>query len=518
MGVWEWGRIYSPTSPTFTLLHPHTPIPPYFYIPTLLNMEYEAVIGLEVHTQLKTRSKIFCACSTEFGAKPNHNTCPICQGMPGVLPVLNKQVVEFGIRTALAMNCTIAGYSLFARKNYFYPDLPKAYQISQYELPLAQHGWIEIQVDGISKKIGVTRIHMEEDAGKSIHDENITGSKNYSFIDFNRCGVPLLEIVSEPDMRSPEEAREYLLKLKGILEYLEVSDCNMEEGSLRCDANISVRPKGSTKLGTKTEVKNMNSFKNVQKALEYEIARQIQILEEGGRIIQETRLWDGDQGVTRPMRSKEEAHDYRYFPEPDLVPLVIDKEWIEQIRKSLPELADARTARFISQYGIPEYDARVLTASKFVADYYENTVRLYPNPKVVSNWVMGDILRKLKEHEEADTRTCPITPQHLAGMLKLIEEGTISGKIAKTVFEDMYATGKMPEEIVKEKGLVQITDEKEVAVVVDRVIAANPETVAQYKAGKQKAFGFFVGEVMKATQGKANPQLVNKLLKEKLST
>jgi len=480
-------------------------------------MEYEAVIGLEVHTQLKTRSKIFCPCSAEFGASPNHHTCPICQGMPGVLPVLNKQVVELGLRTAIAMKCTIADYSLFARKNYFYPDLPKAYQISQYELPLAQHGEIEIQIDGTSKKVGITRIHMEEDAGKSIHDETITGSKNYSFVDFNRCGVPLLEIVSQPDMRSPEEAREYLLKLKSILEYLEVSDCNMEEGSLRCDANVSVRPKGSEKFGTKTEVKNMNSFKNVQKALEYEITRQIQVLEEGGRIVQETRLWDADRNVTRPMRSKEEAHDYRYFPEPDLVPLVIDKKWIEDVQGSLPELADAKANRFVSQYGIPEYDAKVLTASKFVADYYEETVRLYPNPKVVSNWVMGDVLRKLKERE-IDIRNCPVTPRLLAGMLRLLEDGVISGKIAKTVFEEMYATGKGPEEIVREKGLVQISDEKEVESVVDRIIAENPETVVQYKGGKQKAFGFFVGEVMKATKGKANPQLVNKLLKEKLSS
>lgn len=481
-----------------------------------VKMEYEVVIGLEVHTQLKTLSKIFCTCSTEFGAKPNHNTCPVCQGMPGVLPVLNKNVVELGLRLAIAVNCKIAEQSTFARKNYFYPDLPKAYQISQYELPLAQQGAIDIQVDGVSKRIGITRIHMEEDAGKSIHDEAITGSKHYSFVDFNRCGVPLLEIVSEPDIRSSEEAREYLLKLKNILEYLEVSDCNMEEGSLRCDANVSIRPKGSEKFGTKAEVKNMNSFKNVQKALEYEIARQIQVLEEGGRIVQETRLWDVDKGVTRSMRSKEEAHDYRYFPEPDLVPLVIDKNWIEDVRNSLPELADAKAQRFISQYSIPEYDAKVLTVSKFVADYYEETVKLYPNPKVVSNWVMGDILRKLKE-ADVDIRACPITPKHLSGMLKLVDDGTISGKIAKTVFEEMYASGKMPHIIVKEQGLVQISDEKEVAAVVDRIIAENPDTVAQYKSGKQKAFGFFVGEVMKITKGKANPQLVNKLLKEKLS-
>lgn len=476
---------------------------------------YESVIGLEVHTQLMTKSKIFCSCSTQFGAMPNTNTCPVCEGLPGVLPVLNKQVVEFAIRTALAMNCQVTNHSVFARKNYFYPDLPKAYQISQYELPLAEFGWITVNVHNTTKKIGITRIHMEEDAGKLLHEYPDEPPGKYSYVDFNRCGVPLLEIVSEPDIRSPEEAKEYLVKLKNILEYLEVSDCNMEEGSLRCDANVSIRPVGSEKLGIKVELKNMNSFRYIQRALEYEIERQIQVVESGDEVLQETRLWNSDKGMTFSMRSKEEAHDYRYFPEPDLIPLMISDEWIEQIQHELPELAPAKQRRFVEQYKLPEYDAEVLTSSKYLANYYEECVRLFPQPKVVSNWVMGNILREIKQND-VDIRECPVTPTHLAEMLKLIDSKTISGKIAKTVFEEIYATGKKPEQIVKEKGLVQISDTGQLEEIIDQVVADNPGPLTQYRAGKIKTFGFFVGQVMKATKGKANPQLVNELLKKKL--
>ncbi len=477
---------------------------------------YEAVIGLEVHTQLMTNSKIFCSCSTKFGAAPNSNTCPVCEGLPGVLPVLNKQVVEFAIRTGLATNCTIARESVLARKNYFYPDLPKAYQISQYEQPLAEHGWVDVHVDGATKRIGITRIHMEEDAGKLLHEFPGEPPGKFSYVDFNRCGVPLLEIVSEPDMRTPEEARAYLQTIKNVLEYLEVSDCNMEEGSLRCDANISVRPVGQGQFGTRAEIKNMNSFRNVQRAVEYEIERQIGEIEAGGEVVQETRLWDASQGMTFSMRSKEEAHDYRYFPDPDLVPIMISSEWIEQTRAELPELAQAKQQRFVQEYTLPEYDAEVLTASKHLAAYYEECVRLFPaNPKEVSNWVMRDVMRQITQHD-ADIRECPVTPAHLAAMLKLIDNHTISNKIAKTVFDDMYAGGKMPDVIVQEKGLVQITDTDELESIIEQILADNPGPVEQYRGGKTKTFGFFVGQVMKATKGKANPKLVNELLKGKL--
>ena len=476
---------------------------------------YETVIGLEVHTQLMTQSKIFCSCSTKFGAAPNSNTCPVCEGMPGVLPVLNKQVVEFAIRAGLATGCKIANMSIFARKNYFYPDLPKAYQISQYELPIAEHGWIDIKIGDTPKRIGLTRIHIEEDAGKLLHEYPGEPAGKFSYVDFNRCGTPLLEIVSEPDMRSPEEAKEYLTTLKNILEYLEVSDCNMEEGSLRCDANVSLRPVGAEKFGTKVEIKNMNSFRNVQRALEYEVERQTLMLESGQTIVQETRLWDADRGMTFSMRSKEEAHDYRYFPDPDLLPVNISDDWIERVRRELPELATVKRQRFVSDYGLPEYDAEVLTASKHLAAYFEECVRLFPQAKAVSNWVMGDIMRELNA-QNADIRNCPVTPAHLAAMLKLMDAGTISGKIAKTVFDEMYASGKMPGEIVKEKGLVQISDESALEGIIANVIAANSNSVQEYRSGKAKAFGFFVGQVMKATQGKANPQVVNTLLKQKL--
>ncbi len=477
-------------------------------------MKYEVVIGLEVHAQLKTQSKIFCSCSTEFGKPPNANTCPICLGMPGVLPVLNKKVVEYAIKACLATHCEVQPMSRFARKNYFYPDLPKGYQITQFELPIGLNGYINIQTKGSPKKIGLTRIHLEEDAGKSIHGENL-GRPGKSYVDYNRTGVPLIEIVSEPDLRSPAEAREYLTQLKAILDYAEVSDVNMEEGSLRCDANVSLRPVGQAELGTRTELKNINSFKFVQKALEYEIERQAKILDQGDAVVQETRLYDSAKGVTFPMRSKEEAHDYRYFPEPDLVPTVCDEAWIEAIQQSLPEMPEQKRERFVSDYGIPEYDAGVLTTSKALADYFETCVKLFDKPKIISNWIMGDLLRELK-NDDKEIDDCPVTPERLADLLKLIDDGTISGKMAKTVFEDMYQTGKPPAEIVKAKGLMQITDESALLKMVEDVIAANPGQAADYKNGKDKLMGFFVGQVMQASKGQANPALVNKLLKEKL--
>ena len=479
-----------------------------------MTMPYEAVIGLEVHAQLKTKSKIFCFCSTQFGSKPNQNTCPICLGMPGVLPVLNREVVAYTIKMGLSADCSIVSFCRFARKNYFYPDLPKGYQISQYELPLCQNGNVTINLNGNTKKIGITRIHMEEDAGKLIHGENL-GQPDSSYVDFNRTGVPLMEIVSEPDIRSSEEAREYLLKLKAILEYLDICDCNMEEGSLRCDANISLRPKGEKKLGTKTELKNMNSFRNVQKAIEYEIKRQTHILDNDEKVIQQTRLWDTSNNETIPMRTKEEAHDYRYFPDPDLVPIVVNDEWIEKIRKDLPELPDEKRKRFVKQYKIPEYDAGVLTSSRPLADYYEQCLEMFPHPKSTSNWIMSDILRVLKR-DDKEIMDCPVTPKHLTDMLKMIENRTISSKIAKTVFEEMYSSGIPPVEIVKKKGLVQISDEDSILKIIQDVLNKNQVEVEAYRNGKTKLLGFFVGQVMKETQGKANPALVNKLLKENL--
>ncbi len=491
-------------------------------------MKYEAVIGLEVHAQMLTETKIFCRCSTKFGSEPNTQTCPVCIGMPGVLPVLNKKALEFSIKTGQAMNCTISSCSRFARKNYFYPDLPKGYQISQYDLPICEHGHVEIVFDGEIKKIGITRIHMEEDAGKNIH-ESASGGGNYSFVDLNRAGVPLMEIVSEPDIRSPKEAVEYMKKLRTILRYLEVCDGNMEQGSLRCDANISVRPVEQKGFGVKTEIKNLNSFKFVEKALEYEIERQKKILEEGGKIVQETRLWNSERGITESMRTKEEAHDYRYFPEPDLVPIIIQKTpqiisplgmpseeafGIPEIK--LIELPDPKRKRFVSEYGLPEYDADILTSERPLADWFEEAVRLGGQPKAVSNWIMVELMRLLNE-ENKSIEECPLKPKQLADMLKLIDKGTISGKIAKTVFEEMYKTRKDAESIVKEKGLVQISDAGEIEKVVDEVIAKNPKEVVRYRAGDEKLLGFFVGHVMKLTKGKANPQMVNELLKKKLS-
>ncbi len=478
-------------------------------------MEFEPVIGLEVHAQLLTQSKIFCGCSTQFGAEPNTITCPVCTGQPGSLPVLNRSVVEFTVRAALAMHCRIAPLSQFARKNYFYPDLPKGYQISQYELPLASDGHIDIQVDDRKKRIGIIRIHMEEDAGKLLHDlASERGSMSY--VDYNRTGVPLIEIVSAPDIRSPEEAAAYLRKLRAILMFLDICDGNMEEGSFRCDANISLRPKGQEKFGVKTELKNMNSFRNVQKALEFEIRRQTGLLDQGERIIQETRLWDAGRAVTASMRGKEEAHDYRYFPDPDLVPLRMDPEWIESIRRSLPELPEAMKERFAKEYGLPEYDAEVLTSSKPLARYYETCVRAYGKPKIVSNWVMSELLRELKR-DEREIDACPVPTENLVALLGLIDDGTISGKMAKSVLEEMYRTGKKAAEIVKDQGLLQVTDLSEVEKAVDGVLAAYPKEVDAYQKGKEKVFGFFVGQVMKATQGKANPQLLNEILRKKLT-
>jgi aspartyl-tRNA(Asn)/glutamyl-tRNA(Gln) amidotransferase subunit B len=477
-------------------------------------MDYEPVIGLEVHAQLLTKSKIFCGCSTAFGEDPNALTCPVCTGQPGSLPVLNKKAVEFAIRLGLATSCKIAPYSLFARKNYFYPDLPKGYQISMYEYPLAEHGFIDITVDGQKKRIGLIRIHLEEDAGKLKHGET-PGTASSSFVDYNRTGVPLVEIVSGPDIRSSQEAGDYLRKLRSLLQYLEISTANMEEGNFRCDANVSVRPRGRKEFGTRTELKNMNSFRFVEKAIEYEIKRQTEVLQEGGEVIQETRLWDTTQGITVSMRGKEEAHDYRYFPDPDLVPIRIEEPWIEEIRKGLPELPDAKKERFVQDYGIPDYDAEILTLTRALAQYYEECVRLFPEPKTVSNWIMGDLLRELKG-DEKEIDQCPVTPQLMAEMLSMIQAGTISGKIAKDVFEEMYRTGEKPGKIVKDKGWVQILDKGEIEKAIEKAMQNNPKQVEDYRKGKEKLFGFFVGEVMKFTRGKANPQLVNEMLKEKL--
>jgi aspartyl-tRNA(Asn)/glutamyl-tRNA(Gln) amidotransferase subunit B len=478
------------------------------------NMKYEVVIGLEVHAQMLTETKIFCGCSTAFGAEPNTQTCPVCIGMPGVLPVFNRKALELVIRTGIATNCRVAPYSRFARKNYFYPDLPKGYQISQYELPICERGFIEIVIDGQTRQIGITRIHMEEDAGKNIHE----GAGSYSFVDLNRAGVPLMEIVSEPDMGTPEEAVEYMKKLRTILRYLGVCDGNMEQGSLRCDANISLRPAGQKELGTKVEIKNLNSFRFVEKALEYEIKRQAGILDNGGGISQETRLWNTERGMTESMRSKEEAHDYRYFPEPDLVPMKVPQRWIEEIRCSLPELPDVRKKRFISEYGLPEHYATLLTSEKSLAHWFEEAVRHggRRSPQAISNWIMGDLMRYLNEDNKT-VDDCLLKPNQLAEMLIMIDHGTISGKSAKTVFEEMYRTGKDAAIIVREKGLQQILDSSIIEKAVDDVISGHPKEVERFRAGDEKLAGFFVGQVMKLTRGKANPQAVNDLLKEKLS-
>jgi len=478
--------------------------------------EYEIVIGLEVHAQLLTVSKMFCGCSTVFGGEPNTRTCPVCQGMPGSLPVINRRAVEFGIKTALALGCRVNVLNRFARKHYYYPDMPKNYQISQYEEPLAEHGSLEIEVDGALRAIGIQRVHLEEDVGKLIHEGNLETALS-SQVDFNRAGVPLMEIVSKPDMRNSAEAAAYLRGLRAILVYLGVCDGNMEEGSLRCDANISLRPKGEQEFGTKVEIKNMNSFRNVQHALDYESRRQARTLEDGGRISQETRLWDPDRAQTVSMRSKEYAHDYRYFPEPDLPPLQLEPRWVDEIHATLPELPAARRHRFARQYELSPYDADLLAQGRGLADYFEEVVRVHPKPKVVANWVLNELLREVQGDDDKALAACPIPPRHLAGLLALIDDGTISGKIAKDVFEKMYRSGEEAQAIVAREGLRQVADTGAVAVVVDQVLSAHPKVVDDWKSGKKAAMGFLVGQVMKATGGRANPALVNSVLSEKLS-
>ncbi|HIJ59766.1 MAG TPA: Asp-tRNA(Asn)/Glu-tRNA(Gln) amidotransferase subunit GatB [Nitrospirae bacterium] len=474
-------------------------------------MEYEAVIGLEVHAQLSTKTKIFCSCSTDFGSEPNSQTCPVCLGLPGVLPVLNKKALNYAIKTGLALNSRIAPLSRFARKNYFYPDLPKNYQISQYELPICEGGYIEIMVDNEIKRINLTRIHLEEDAGKNIHEGKIP----YSLVDLNRTGVPLMEIVSEPDIRTSKEASEYMKKLRTILRYIDVCDGNMEQGSLRCDANVSVRPLGQKEFGVKVELKNMNSFKYVEKALEYEIKRQISILKEGGRILQETRLFDSDLGTTHSMRSKEQAHDYRYFPDPDLVPIIIDEGLLNEIRATLPELPDIKRQRFVRDFGLTDYDAEFLSSERALSEWFEEAVKAGGQPKACANWIMGDLTKLLKDDGKSIDE-CPIKPHQLASMITLIDKGVISGKIAKSIFQDIYKTGKDADLIVKEKGLVQITDTSEIEKIINEIMSTHTKEVERYRQGETKLLSFFAGQVMKATKGKANPQLLNDLLKAKL--
>jgi aspartyl-tRNA(Asn)/glutamyl-tRNA(Gln) amidotransferase subunit B len=477
-------------------------------------MSFEAVIGLEIHAQLLTASKIFCGCSTAFGAEPNTHICPVCIGLPGALPVLNRAAVDHAIRAGLALGCAIQGRSIFARKNYFYPDLPKGYQISQYELPIAIGGALEFASGGETRRVGITRVHMEEDAGKSMH-EGFVDADRKSYVDYNRSGVPLIEIVSEPDLRSAPDATEFFSRLRAILVWLGVNDGNMEEGSLRCDANVSVRPRGEAALGTKAEVKNLNSFRFLQKALEHEIARQIELLAEGGRVVQETRLWDAAAGRTVSMRSKEEAHDYRYFPEPDLSPVVVDRARIDRIQAAMPELPDARRRRFVEAFGLPDYDAGQLTQSRGAADYFEAAVVAGAPAKSASNWIMGELARALKEHG-ADIATSPIGADRLAGLIALVEKGAISGSMAKGVFEKMFASNQTADAIVAAEGLAQIDDEAQIVALIAEVLAANAGPAADYRGGKSSAFGFLVGKVMKAASGKANPKRVNELLKRAL--
>jgi aspartyl-tRNA(Asn)/glutamyl-tRNA(Gln) amidotransferase subunit B len=471
---------------------------------------YEPVIGLEVHVQLLTKTKLFCSCRNRFGDEPNTNVCPVCLGLPGALPVLSKDAVTLAIRAALATHCTVHETSIFARKNYFYPDLPKGYQISQYERPLATRGHVEIPAEGGFRQVRLARIHMEEDAGKLLH-EGFPWSGEKSGVDFNRSGIPLIEIVSEPDMRTSEEAYDYLTALKAVLLYTEVSDCNMEEGSLRCDANVSVRLRGTDTYGTRAEIKNLNSFRNVARAIDHEVLRQAAIVESGGKIVQETRLWNADRGETAPMRSKEEAHDYRYFPEPDLPPLVVTAAWIEEVRRTLPELPADKRRRFVAEYGLPDYDAGVLTLTRELADYYEAVAKESGNAKVASNWVMTEVMRKLKE-DDRPLASCPVPPARLAELVRLIEQGTITGKIAKDVFEKMWTSGEGAGAIVEREGLTQVSDEGAIEAAIRDVMAASPGQVATYRKGKTGTFGWFVGQVMKKTGGRANPQVVNTLL------
>ena len=478
----------------------------------MLREDYEMVIGLEVHAELSTKTKIFCSCPTEFGGEPNTHCCPVCMAMPGALPVLNKRVVEYAIKAGLATNCDITRVSKNDRKNYFYPDLPKSYQISQFDMPLCTKGYVEIEEGEASKRIGITRIHIEEDAGKLNHDEFGRGS----LVDLNRSGVPLIEIVSEPDMRSVEEADKYLKKLKSILEYIEVSDCKMQEGSLRADVNVSVRKKGAKEFGTRTEMKNMNSFRSIARAIEYEAERQVEELEKGNKIYQETLRWDEVSGKTFSMRDKEDAQDYRYFPEPDLGIIKISDEMIEEIRKTLPEMPESRRARYIEEFKLPEYDSNILTSSKHLSDLFEKATEICKNPKAVSNWIMTDITRILNEKEE-ELSAIPFTPEELGKLIILIDKGTISSKIAKQVLEELFEDPKDPEDIIKEKGWIQISDEGAIKEVVQKILEANPASIADYKAGKDRALGFLVGQAMKETKGKANPQMLNKMFLEELN-
>lgn len=478
-------------------------------------MEYEAVIGLEIHSELKTKTKIFCGCETSFGAEQNTHVCPVCLGLPGVLPVVNKRVVEFAIKAGIALNCTINKFSKFDRKNYYYPDLPKNFQTSQFDLPIAEHGYVDINVNGRTKRIRVTRIHMEEDAGKLVHSGNTIKDSASSNVDYNRTGVPLIEIVSEPDMRTPEEARAYMEKVKSILEYIDVSNCKMEEGNLRADVNVSLRPEGTETLGTKAEMKNINSFRMAENALEYEIDRQREILEDGGHIVQETRTWDDNKGMTLSMRTKEQAQDYRYMPEPDLVPIITTDEQIEAVKQSLPVLPDARRTKLMEEHGLSAYDAGIITNSRAMAEYFDDIICDGADAKLAANWLMGDLSKQLHA-ENKDIQNSPVSAKYLGKMIKLVEKGVISSKIAKEVFAEMWKTGAEPEAIVKEKGLVQITDTAAIEKIVDTVIASNPKPVADYKGGNAKSIGFLVGQVMKVSRGKANPGTVNTLLKTKL--
>ncbi|WP_440253274.1 Asp-tRNA(Asn)/Glu-tRNA(Gln) amidotransferase subunit GatB [Dialister succinatiphilus] len=480
-------------------------------------MKYEAVIGLEVHTELQTKTKIFCSCRTSFGADPNTNVCPVCLGLPGVLPVLNKKVLEYAVRAGLALNCEISRFSKFDRKNYYYPDLPKNFQTSQFDLPICEHGYLDVEVEGEKRRIRITRAHMEEDAGKLVHHGTSITDSDYSLVDYNRTGTPLLEIVSEPDMRSAKEAVAYMEKMRAILQYVGISDCRMEEGSLRCDANVSVRPVGQKELGTKTEIKNINSFKGVERAIEYEAMRQAELLEDGGKVVQETRTWDEKEGVTKSMRTKEEANDYRYFPEPDLVPFTVSDEYIENIRKSLPELPDARKERYMKEFGLSSEDAVFMTNDKATADYFEAAVDAGADPKACVNWLMGEFASQLST-DGIEIAKAPVSAENLAALLKLISKGTISGKIAKKVFATMWKEGGNPEEIVKAQGLVQISDTAELSKLVDEVVGKNPKAVEDFKAGKKKAVGALVGQIMKATKGKANPRVINELLNKRLQS